>query len=80
MYVETFKMLIGLLNNNSNLTVIRTYQSLSVTFILSTSHIVLHVMYVTHSQLGNQKAFERNYKFYWGAIMLLTLRITIFKS
>ena len=32
------------------------------TFILSNSHIILHVMHVTHSQSGNQKIFERNFE------------------
>ena len=39
-----FEMLIGLFNDNSNLMVIKTYQIMSVTFILSNSHMILHTI------------------------------------
>ena len=63
--VETFeKLMVALINDHSNLMIIKTLPSKSVVrriyFInLSKSYIKLHVVYVTHFTFMKSKTFKR---------------------
>ena len=66
--VKTFVMFIALINDNSNLMIIKTYQSMLkgeyIYINLKQSHIILHFMYVTHFTIRKLKAFKRDLESY----------------
>ena len=61
--VDTFEMSIALINDNSSLMIIKTYQSIlweNIYINLSKCHMILHVVYVTHFTISKSETPKRD--------------------